>query len=293
MKTCAVAVFLVAAGCAVPQNPARDPSGGVGTGGNGGDVDLGAGGSSGVGDAGVDLSLPVDDMARAAADLALGPDLLPPPDMTPACMPPAGSVCVVYPQCGCAAGQACDIPSTSGNAVCAAAGSTPDWNGCTGDGQCKKGSTCLDDVCKPFCGNLGKPSADCGGDTACEQVQDGSKNPPVDVPNYKVCTHNCDPTNPQNATGYTPCGPNVNCLPESDHYATCVGVTGTEKQDGDCTSDALACAPGYACTTDSIFSSSCYKMCHVGKSGECPSSTSCHSFGTKQYAGSVEIGYCD
>ena len=291
MKTFAVAFVLVAAGCAVPQNPAGDPLGGaggdlagLGTGGNGGDIDLAVV---------EDLATAPADMAHAAPDLARGPDMtMPPPDMTPACTPPAGSVCVVYPQCGCAAGQSCDITSANGNAVCAAAGTTPNWNSCSGAGQCQKGSTCLNGVCTPFCANLGTPSADCGGDTECYQVQDGTKDPPVDIPNKKVCTRNCDPTNPQNATGYSPCGPGVNCLPDTDHYAWCIGATASGTQGKDCTNDGTKCAPGYACAVDVFGAGTCYKMCHVGKSGECPSSTSCGSFGTKLYAGSVEIGYC-
>lgn len=297
MKNYAVAVVLVAAGCAVPQNPAADPFGGAGsdlggfgTGGNGGDAGADAG--TGAGDL---ASAPVDDMARAAPDLALGPDMTPPPDMTPACTPPAGSACVVYPQCGCAANQSCDIPGTASNstAVCVAVGSTPDWNGCTAAGQCRKGSTCFLGVCVPFCGHLGAPSADCGGGTTeCAQVQDDAT-PPADIPNKKICTRNCDPTNPQNATGFQPCGPGTNCLPSSDHYAYCIGGTASGTQGRDCTDDGTKCAPGYACALDSLGFGTCYKMCHRAKSGECPSSTSCHSFATKQYAGADEIGYCD
>ena len=49
--------------------------------------------------------------------------------------------CVVYPQCGCPASQACDVNTTNGNGVCVAPGPTADWNSAPARRQCKKGST--------------------------------------------------------------------------------------------------------------------------------------------------------
>jgi len=209
------------------------------------------------------------------------------------CAPPSGSACVVYPQCGCSGTQACDITSTSGNAVCLVPGATADWNLCTGSGQCKKGSTCVHGVCTPFCATTGVPSADCSAGAAeCYQLQDSNQN---NIPNDKVCSLNCDPTNPQNATGFQPCGAGVNCFPDPDHYAWCLGpTTASGTQGADCTNglnaDPSMCAVGYYCFP-STFSGTCYRLCKMG-AAVCPGTTTCRSFSTKMYAGSSEYGYC-
>ncbi len=318
MKTACVVAVVFVVGCASPQNATNDPIGssspdlsGDGTGGNGGDPDMatGGGGTGGVGGGGGSAGAGGGGGGGAGGsaggggggggatqEMSMPPDLATPPDMVvvPMCTPPSGSACVVYPQCGCAGTQACDITSTSGNAVCVAPGSVADWNLCTGSGQCKKGSTCVHDVCTPFCANVGAPSGDCSGGAAeCYQLQDSNQN---NIPNDKVCSLNCDPTNPQNATGFSPCGSGVNCYPDTDGYAWCLGPTtagGTQGQD--CTNglntDPTMCAIGYYCVP-STFSGTCYRMCKVGGSGICTGSTTCHSFSTKNYAGSTEIGYC-
>jgi hypothetical protein len=313
VKICAVAALLVAAaGCASPTNPGKPLVGANGspdlatdgTGGNG-FADLGAGGGSGSDDlaqtAPADLAQPLADLAQPPADLAQPPaDLARLPDLAMACTPPAASACVVFPQCGCSATQSCDITDTSGNMVCVATGTTANWNLCTGSGQCRKGSSCVHGVCTPFCANVGAPSADCAGGNECYQLQDASQSPAVNIPNDKVCTLNCDPVNPQNATGgYAPCGAGVNCYPDTDHYAWCLGPTtaaGTQGVDCTDTSSLAAnpslCAVGYYCVPGSTFGGTCYKTCHKAQTGECPGSTACTSFSTKQYAGSLEIGYC-
>jgi hypothetical protein len=241
------------------------------------------------------MATPPPDMAvpPPPPDMAVPP---PPPDMAVACMPPAGSACVVYPQCGCSASQSCDITDTTGHGVCVVAGATPNWYNCTGSGQCMKGSSCVHGVCTPFCASVGAPSADCSSGAAeCYNLQDTNN---ANIPNDKVCTNNCDPVNPQNANGFSPCGPNVNCWPDTDHFAWCLGpTTATGTQGADCTNtagnatDPTLCAPGYYCLAGT-FSGTCYKMCRKGTTNACPSGQTCTSFSTKMYAGTPEIGYC-
>ena len=158
MKTAfAVAVFVLA-GCAAPKNAANDPIGSGsspdlssddGTGGNGGDGDMavaggGAGGGGGGGSAGVGGGggggagggggggAPIPDMATPL-DLAtpIGPDMA-----QPICtLNVPTSTCGIFPQCGCTA-QNCNVEdTTTGKAQCAAAGTTPDWNNCSGNGD--------------------------------------------------------------------------------------------------------------------------------------------------------------
>ena len=312
MKTAIAVVALVVAGCASPKNAAMDPIGssspdlaGDGTGGNGGDVDMamGGGGTGGVGGGG-SAGAGGGGGGGAQQDLAMPVDMATPADLAmPACTPvlnvPA-STCGIFPQCGCSgATPNCNVEDDNTfQASCAAAGTTPDWNNCTqnGDAQCGVGRSCVDGVCSPFCANA---ATDCpGAYRDCTQVQNGSG---TDITGMKVCTSYCDPTNPQNATGgFTACGPNVNCYPAADRAPFCLGpTTASGTQNASCktssASDYTKCAPGYVCLT--LISGSaygCYKFCKVGVSGECSafSGTSCNSFSPKNYAGGQEIGYC-
>jgi hypothetical protein len=302
--TWVTASVVFAVGCAMPgQQP-----GGIGSGGS---VDL----SGGTPDVSIDMASPVgpadasvgtlSDLAMPdllkLADLSKLPDLLtppPPPDLAPVCTPPVASgICDDAPQCGCGANQNCvPVDFTTGATGCVAAGSIPDNNGgCTGSGanQCKQGSACVAGVCTKIC----QTKTDCGGGTytTCSPVENSSGN---DIPGFTVCSVTCDPVNPQlSDSTYTPCGTSVNCLPASDRASYCIAPTkSTGTQGADCTtsgsSDQSKCAVGYACLSD-VFSSSCYKMCHVGSNADCASGKTCYSFGTKLYAGPKEIGYCD
>ncbi|HEX9105198.1 MAG TPA: hypothetical protein VF997_23470, partial [Polyangia bacterium] len=229
MKTAFAVVALVAVGCASPKNATNDPigssspdlAGGDGTGGNG-DQDLampggggggGVGGGGGAGAGGGGGGGAGGGGGGAQQDLSMPADMATPPDMAqPVCSPvlnvPA-STCGIFPQCGCSGATAnCNVEDdTTFKAACAAAGTTADWNNCTGNGdaQCGVGRSCVDGVCSPFCGSV----TDCpGAYRDCLQVQNSSG---TNITGMKVCTAFCDPTKPQNATGgFTACGPNVN-----------------------------------------------------------------------------------
>ncbi len=308
MKTAVVVVVLVAVGCASPQNASKPGIGtvrpdlaGVGTGGKGdGDVDLGSGGGGSGG---------APDLAQPAAppDLAMTtpPDLAQPaapPDLaTAACVKNVpSSTCGIFPQCGCPAGQNCNVENTgTGQALCAPPGATPNWNNCTGNGdnQCPVGSSCVDGVCSPFC----SANADCpGANRECVQVVDGNNN---NIPGFKVCTLYCDPSSPQTATGgYAACGPNTHCFPATDHDPFCLGPAAASggAQGANCADatglnpDQSKCAAPFACVSSSpIGPFTCYHYCHVGATGQCSGMGSCNSFGTKLYSGAQEIGYCN
>ncbi len=311
MKIAFAVVALVVAGCASPKNAANDPGGssspdfGDGSGGNGGDQDMAmsnGGGGGGGGGGGAGAGGGGGGGGGAQQDLSMPADMTMPPDMAQSCTPmlnvPA-STCAIFPQCGCSGAMPnCNVEDdTTFKASCAAAGTTADWNNCTGNGdsQCGVGRTCVDGVCSPFCGSV----TDCpGAYRDCLQVQNSSG---TNITGMKVCTAFCDPTNPQNATGgFTACGANVNCYPQSDRAPLCLGpTTASGKQNASCTtnnaSDYTKCAPGYVCLTvvsGSVYG--CYKFCKVGVAGECSafSGTSCNSFSPANYAGGQEIGYC-
>jgi len=233
--------------------------------------------------------LPVVDMAKP----------LPIPDMTPLCKPPAGSVCNIYPQCGCADGQACDLDA-AGNGVCRVAGTIADWNVCPASGNaCKKGSTCVNGTCAPFCGTKTAPSSHCDTNAECYQ---GPVNGTT-VPNNLVCSSNCDPASPQSASGgYVACGASTNCLPIDDGYAYCSSpVKATGGGDGaNCynsttaNTDSSKCKPGFICLTNSagtIFE--CLQQCHVDGSGTKCARGTCNGYSPKTMVGGLEIGYCN
>ena len=317
MKIAGLVVVLVAGGCAVPSKGAvestgRDMAGG-GVGGNGvGDMSGGgnggsggtggsggAGGSGGVGGSGgtggaggssdMMMSLAPPDMTHLV-DMPIIHDMA----MSKVTPPVAGAPCSEFPQCGCAGTQNCDIfiPTTgqpNGNTVCVASGMTPLYNNCTGEGQCAKGDSCVGGVCKPFCG----ATSDCpGAGRACSSVVDGNN---MAIPGAKICSQNCNPLNPQDATGgWSPCGPNVDCgggtqaAPQSDCYGPAVAAN---TQGAAC--DNANCAPGYDCIGNTLSGYFCRHYCRVGNNGDCPSGTTCNTLSTPEYVGTQQYGYCN
>jgi hypothetical protein len=326
VKTVFAVVVVAIAGCASPQNATNDPlgggspdlagdgtggngspdlamggggGGGGGAGGGGGGAGAGGGGGGGAGGGGgggavQDLAMPADMSMPVSTDMAMA--------CTPVLNVPS-STCGIFPQCGCTGTQNCNVENTTtGQASCAPSGATGDYNNCSGNGdsQCAKGRSCVNGVCMPFCGT----TSDCpGAYRACVGVNNMSN---AAIPGMNVCTQFCDPVSPQSSTGgFSPCGPNVACEPNTaanGRVSTCLGpTTASGTQGADCTTnntyDDTKCAPGYGCTGLTIFGTTIYEclhFCDVGAStGQCPSSTSCGSFTTKLYAGAQEIGVCN
>jgi hypothetical protein len=315
-----LAVGASMAGCAAPgQIP-------VGGGGPGVDNDLGATETPDLADApdlrstepvdlaGVDLGKPTADLAGKPVDLSgvpqdllSVPDLLVAPDMTPTttCTPPvAGSPCDTAPQCGCTGGLACSVTNTTTGATgCVGVGTTPVGGACTGTGagQCQAGYTCVDGVCSKYCQN----ASDCGSGSyhECGQVTNGSG---TNIPGFMTCNILCNPINPSDTSApYQGCAAGDGCLPSSTGASSCLAPTkSTAKNGDDCgTGDQTLCAPGYVCLGQNIVVTtvySCFKMCRKAMGNtDCTSLNSggttytCTSFGTKEYGGAVEIGYCN
>lgn len=190
-----------------------------------------------------------------------------------------GSTCGTFPQCGCSAGENCDIIQTDGKAECQSAGSAGLNEPCSALGDCVKGASCIGGLCRPFCGG----DSDCGGGKCVNATYTPTgSSTPVDVPGFQICFTSCDPISPSSKCG------SQNCTLLDDGTATCVGA-GSAKGTGACTADPNACAPGYVC----LSSGDCLHWCRVGMSGDCVSSGgTCTSFSTKVYLGSVEYGVC-
>lgn len=195
--------------------------------------------------------------------------------------PAAGGACTVLPQCGCMAGDACDVPGTDGKTVCVAAGSKGLHERCKSLGECQKGLTCNFELCVPFCNAAG----DCSGADRCDPVQyDGGDAGVMDIPGLKTCQTPCDPMSPS-----TTCGPTASCwfLDSAKGITSCVGA-GASTIAGSCKSDSFNCAPGYVC----IGAGDCRKWCRIGHPADCASGKTCNAFSDHPTVSGYEYGYC-
>ena len=198
-----------------------------------------------------------------------------------ACTKTSGKTCDIFPQCGCAAGQNCNVSTVAGATKCYTAGTVGTHEKCTGNGQCDKGLQCVANVCVPFC----KSDADCPmADARCRTAQYDNAGTPTDIPGYDICLAQCDPMNPA-AT----CGANTTCFfPYTDDTTQCA-LAGTSKSTGGCASDTFACAPGYIC----VNSGDCLKWCRVGFASDCTGTGgSCTPFTTPPMRSGIEYGVC-
>jgi len=165
VKNSVLALVLFAGGCALPQQQDRIGNGGndlatlSGVGGSGGDDLAVAVADAGPPPEGADLAgadlattVPVPDLATPVPvpDLATPPpipDLAtpppPPPDMSQCTHNTPSSTCSLFPQCGCAPGQMCNIQDETGKSLCGVSGVTPPFGACNpntnGDGVCVAG----------------------------------------------------------------------------------------------------------------------------------------------------------
>ena len=194
------------------------------------------------------------------------------------CMAPVSGPCDTSPQCGCPAGQACDLADFTGATACFPSQNVPISSYCSYvQGECVPGASCFTFGCKKLC----EVNADCPSYGKCVQgEQNGSP-----VPHWKLCTDQCLPWNPS-AT----CGAGLTCSFWSSEGVN-PGATVCQKSISTSTTTCtppLHCAPGYTCLADNM----CYKFCRVGGS-DCPSSYTCFSLGAGYFVGTTEVGICD
>lgn len=199
------------------------------------------------------------------------------------CTPTSGKTCDTFPQCGCAAGENCNVATTAGATKCYPAGTKGTHERCSGTGQCDKGLQCVSDLCVPLC----KTDSDCpmsGALCKTAQYTPTGGGSPADVPGFDICLAQCDPINPGAA-----CGAGSTCyFPYTDDTTQCAAA-GSSKSAGGCASDVFACAPGYIC----IDPGDCYKWCRVGVSTDCTGTGgTCTGFVTPQMRGGIEYGVC-
>ncbi len=202
------------------------------------------------------------------------------------CTPPvAGGLCDTTPQCGCPAGQACDVANFAGITQCVQAGNVPPYNACDGaTTKCQAGYACVGGACKLFCESV----ADCTGPAGdCSQVTytDTSGNPQP-IPQMKICAKKCKLESPS-----ADCGATLSCyLTDQTAGKTDCAAAGTGIGAVNCTTNNSICAPGYVCLT----SGECRKWCRVGTTADCAAGKACTGFAAPNqiFIGTTEYGVC-
>jgi hypothetical protein len=210
--------------------------------------------------------------------------------------------CSLAPQCGCAAGKACDLDPNNlatGGTVCATAGNGGEANTCTTDGDCKPGYTCV--------GSPARCEKWCGGDSDCTSgpgalciINIVYGNPQMNVPGAMVCTTDCDPS----ASAPAGCPATWGCHVYQEQtgakrYLTDCDPSGGVGAGGTCTGNP-SCVPGEDCITvtrGGVPSNECHPSCICPSNncaaGSCPAGTgSCQAFTPAVMIGTREYGTC-
>jgi hypothetical protein len=196
-------------------------------------------------------------------------------------LPAVGGTCSLVPQCGCGAGQKCEVPLTNGVTACMAAGTVAANKPCTAMTDCAAGLTCFAGLCQPLCNTTADcptttPASICG---PVQYVPTGSTTA-VDIPGMNVCEMQCNPKSPGK------CGSGNGCWFVTPTTTSCRSA-GTGTTYGDCASDPLACAPGYVCVSPG----DCLKACT--SSADCALFDTCYWLSSHPTLGTKEYGVCD
>jgi hypothetical protein len=206
--------------------------------------------------------------------------------------------CEIDSQCGCAAGEACDLDpdalATAGT-VCRAA--DPDGlsdSRCTGDDECAVGYGCFGSPgqCRKYCTGDG----DCGtGLCLIQIVYDAGGGEMEDVPGAVVCSKPCKP---ESADG-SGCPDGLGCFfyhrdsGDQPWYTDC-RAAGGGRHGADCSAGGDSdCAPGYNCLlisfSDGTERDECRQTC-VWMSGGEPGGRDCEGGRTCNQLNDVVVG---
>jgi hypothetical protein len=259
----AIAVMLAA--CASARTGAGGDGGGTGTG-------TGDGGGTGTG-----------------ADAKTAPD-------ANTC---AKQPCSLAPQCGCAAGSACQLDDNNlatGGTTCLAAGSGDDATTCTSDTQCKAGHGCIGGRCRTWCAGDGDCTTGPGALCIIGVVY-GS--PQMSVPGATTCTTDCDPSSktPAGCPATWGCHVYQEAMGQKRYLTDC-DPAGTVGAGGTCTNNA-SCQAGMDCiqvNRGGTITNECHPSCICPSgncaAGTCPAGSTCMAFTTKVMIGTREYGVC-
>lgn len=228
------------------------------------------------------------------------PDTIDPvPDSTE-CNPLHGGVCNLIDNCGCDAGQTCQLELKPGDPcnvieVChASTGTLPTGAECDpSNDQCAPGSSCLtnsltgESSCYKWCD--GDEDCDAGhGCTISITYEMGGECPDLTLL-YKACDLGCPPDaacDPFTGTGCS--GTSNSCLYDIDCSILFCAPSGAHAIGEEC-SDTNMCVIGAEClTTDGGVTSYCYAFCD--DSHACAEGT-CQVF-SPPYSGNPSLGVC-
>ncbi len=226
-------------------------------------------------------SVPEDGAVDGATDDGSLDASMPPDAAEDAWSPPCGeSPCqLVAPQCGCAAGLACQRPfGDDPTRQCIAPGARLPGETCMLNAECTTGYACVAGggtvgMCEPFC----RASADCAPDTFCRELI-------VTSEDIGTCATRCDPV------ANTGCPPSLGCMvsttrdvPARSFVTWSFCANAGAALGAPCPS--FVCEGGAACVDDI-----CRRVCDVA-TPSCPTG-SCRSFVPATVIGGRELGYC-
>jgi hypothetical protein len=202
-------------------------------------------------------------------------------------------VCDLWPQCGCADGEAC-VLYDDGHHDCIEAGPLSHGDDCSTE-DCRAGTVCvnLTDGLPPACLQFCDDHSDCaslGAGSLCA-LPFGT-----DTETWaEACTIHCDPT-----AARTGCPEGIRCglfqlTATGESLTHCQNGLGTGRQGDPCVAPEddpdQDCASGHFCAEVDL-ESQCIQLCRVSGGSSCPTLTICNSFSEPAIIGSVEYGYC-
>ena len=163
--------------------------------------------------------------------------------------------------------QNCNVEDTTTRQrrSASAAGTTPDWNNCSGNGDrsAPSAARCVDGVCSPFCGTTARLSAGC----SAPRLLPGRRHGEHSHPRHKVCSQLLRSDEPaERDRRLLAVRAERQLLPGSrSHYAYCLGPTTASGTQGTSCTDAAGTRPtrpsARRATTASDLSGTCYKHC--------------------------------
>jgi len=203
------------------------------------------------------------------------------------CTVEQASACVLVPQGGCAAGDACDIADeTTGDTGCRDVTKTGTSDSrCAAATECDVGFTCVSDDTVSYCMRFCADEGDCPGTSSrCAFNLTNSSGMTLGV---KVCSNSCT------VLAQTGCPSNTGCIGienGSSDFTDCRKMDG--KLDGDTCVTTTDCLPGSVCVDDGL-GKACHEYCDVNDDLICSGSEICTDFATPLVISGITLGFCD
>jgi large repetitive protein len=204
-----------------------------------------------------------------------------------ACQVEDATACVIVPQSGCPAGDACDFANDNGDTECrdVSANGTADSR-CAVDTACAVGFTCVGDPDAPnvaWCDRFCTSDSQCGADARCVIDLVDANGDPLPV---RVCSNACD------IASQTGCPQGLGCLgreSSTGDFTTCQ-IMGT-KLDGQTCASSTDCLPGSLCVTVGGLAT-CHEYCDVDDPAACGLGETCTNFTTPLVIAGTTFGAC-